>query len=267
MVYQVQETGIQSGAPIEVFRFTGTYNSYYLTSYYEAVTVNGQLYSPLTIERNALKVGTQEEDQLALEVTIPFNHAMVREYAYDQAPPTLVCEIFRVHDTDFNDSVLLWKGRVTAFTVEGQLAKLRVPAIFGYIMAGSAPTPRYQAPCNHVLYDVRCGVSEVANRQSTTITGVLNNIITVASNSFTGTDLIAGMLRLTSSGEARMIVSVTGLDITVTYPFSNIAIGGAVQLLRGCDHSFDTCKAKFSNGARYGGTPLVPARNPFTSKI
>lgn len=267
MTYQVQEKGIQSGAPIEVFRFTGTYNTYYLTSYYEAVTVDGQVYTPLTIERNALKVGTQEEDQLALEVTIPFNHAMVREYAYDQAPPTLLCEIFRVHDGDFNDSVLMWKGRVTSFTVEGQIAKLRVPAIFGYIMAGSAPTPRYQAPCNHVLYDVRCGVPEVSNRQATTVTGVLNNIITVAANSFTGTDLIAGMLRLTSSGEARMIVSVTGLDITVTYPFSNIPIGGAIELLRGCDHSFTTCKAKFSNGARYGGTPLVPARNPFTSKI
>lgn len=267
MVYQTQEKSIQSGAPIEVFRFTGTYNSYYLTSYYEAVTVNGQIYSPLTIERNALKVGTQEEDQLALEVTIPFNHEMVREYAYDQAPPTLLCEIFRVHDTDHNDSVLLWKGRVTSFTVEGKLAKLRVPAIFGYIMSGSAPTPRYQAPCNHVLYDSRCGVSEIPNRHGTTITGVINNIITVASNPFVGTDLIAGMLRLTSSGEARMIVGVTGLDITVTYPFSNIGATDGIELLRGCDHSFETCKTKFSNGARYGGTPLVPERNPFTSKI
>jgi len=267
MTYQTQETGIQSGAPREVFKFTGTYNNYYLTSYYESLTVNGQVYSPITIERNALKVGTQEEDQLALEVTLPFTHPMVREYAYDQAPPALVCEIYRVHETDYNDSVLLWKGRVTSFTVEGQLAKLRVPAIFGYIMAGSAPTPRYQAPCNHVLYDTRCGVNEILNRQATTITGVLNNIITVASNSFTGTDLYAGMVRLTSSGEARMIVSVTGLDITVTYPFSTLTVGDSVQLLRGCDHSFATCKTKFSNGARYGGTPLVPARNPFTSKI
>lgn len=267
MVYQTQEIGIQSGAPREVFKFTGTYNTYYLTSYYEALTVNGQVYSPLTIERNALKVGTQEEDQLALEVSIPFNHPMVREYAYDQAPPTLMCEIFRVHDTDYNDAVLLWKGRVTSFTVEGKLAKLRVPAIFGYIMSGSAPTPRYQAPCNHVLYDVRCGVSEAANRQTTNILGVLNNIVTVASNTFTGTDLIAGMVRLVSSGEARMIVGVSGLDITVTYPFSTLNIGDSVQLVRGCDHSFPTCKTKFSNGARFGGTPLVPARNPYTSKI
>lgn len=267
MAYLTDEASVQSGAPREVFRFTGTYNNYYLTSYFDPLTVNGQVYTPLTIERNALKVGTQEEDQLALEVTMPFTHPLIREYAYDQAPPSLLCEIFRVHETDFNDTVLLWKGRVTAFTVEGQIAKLRVPAIFGYIMAGSAPTPRYQAPCNHVLYDERCGVNEILNRHATTVTGFLNNIVTVASSPFTGSDLLAGMIRLNSSGEARMVVSVTGLDITVTYPFSTLSNGNPVQLLRGCDHSFTTCKTKFSNGARYGGTPLVPARNPFTSKL
>jgi len=267
MAYLTDETSVQSGAPREVYRFTGTYNSYFLTSFYEILTVNGQDYTPLTIERNALKVGTQEEDQLALEVTMPFTHPMVREYAYDQAPPALLCEIFRVHESDPNDSVLLWKGRVTAFTVEGKIAKLRVPSIFGYILAGSAPTPRYQAPCNHVLYDERCGVDEVSNRQSTTITGVFKNIITVAVNTFVGSDLIAGMIRLNSSGEARMIVSITGLDITVSYPFSTLRVGDAIQLIRGCDHSFATCKTKFSNSARYGGTPLVPARNPFTSKL
>lgn len=267
MTYQASETGIQSGAPREVYRFLGTYNNYFLTSYYKNLIVSGQVYTALTIDRNVLKVGTQEESQLALEVTLPFTHAMIREYAYDQAPPALTCEILRVHETDLNDTVLLWKGRVTAFTVEGKVAKVRVPAIFGYIMAGSAPTPRYQAPCNHILYDARCGVSEVGNKHSSTISGFLNNIVTVGSNPYNTSDLAAGMVRLVSSGEARMITGVTGNDITVSYPFSTLSIGNAVEILRGCDHSFATCKVKFSNGPRYGGTPLVPSRNPFTSKL
>lgn len=267
MAYQDSETGIQTGAPREIYRFLGTYNNYFLTSYYKNLIVGGQNYTAVSIDRNALKVGTQEESQLALEVTMPFTHPLVREYAYDQAPPSLVCEIYRAHETDLDDTLLLWKGRVTSFTVEGQIAKLLVPAIFGYIMAGSAPTPRYQAPCNHILYDTRCGVLESGNKHTTTVSGILNNIITVGSNPYLFADLAAGMVRRVSSGESRMITGVTASDITLTYPFSNISLGDSVEILRGCDHSFTTCKTKFSNGPRYGGTPLVPARNPFTSKI
>lgn len=267
MAYQTDETSVQGGRPREVYRFTGTYNTYRMTSFSTALVVNGETYSPITISRDALKVGTQEEDQLALEISMPFTHPMVREYAYDQAPPTLVCEIFRVHATDLNDTVLLWKGRVTSFTVEGQLAKIRVPAIFGYIMAGSAPTPRYQGPCNHLLYDARCGVSEALNKHSTTVTGFANNIVSVSSNPYGPPDILAGMIRLISSGESRMITNVTATDITVSYPFSKLEIGNPVEILRGCAHDFDTCKVKFANGPRFGGTPLVPGRNPFTGKI
>ncbi len=267
MAYQDSETGIQSGQPREVYKFTGTYNDYFMTSYYTELTVDGQLYSPFTITRSPLKVGTQEEKQLALDISIPFSHPMVVEYAYASAPPQLVCEIFRVHETDLNDSVLLWKGFVTSFTVEGLVAKIRVPSLFSSILQGSAPTPRYQAPCNHILYDSRCLVSEAANRQATTVVNTSLNVVEVASNSFTESDLLAGMIRQTSSGEARMITAVTGTSITVTYPFSNLADSDAIDIIRGCDHSFPTCVSKFANGTNFGGFPLVPERNPFTSKI
>lgn len=265
MAYQDDEKGIQSGAPIEVFRFVGSFNTYRYTSYAETVIVDGETYVPIAIKRDPLKVGTQSEDQLALEVSLPFTDPLVQEYAYDQAPPSLVLEIIRVHETDTNDQITLWKGRVTSFTVEGALAKVRVPSIFGYILQGSTPSPRYQAPCNHILYDTRCGVTEASFREIRTITGFTGNIVAVSAITQVPADLAAGMLRL-DNGEARMIISVTGLDITVTYPFSNISIGQTVDIIQGCDHSFATCKAKFNNGDRFGGCPLVPPRNPFTSK-
>ncbi len=267
MAYQDDETGIQSGAPIEVYRFVGSYETYRYTSYSKQVVVNGEVYNPIAITRTVLKVGTQEESQLALEITMPFTDPMIQDYAYDQAPPALVLEIIRAHETDQNDTVTLWKGRVTSFTVEGRLAKVRVPAIFGYILTGTTPAPRYQAPCNHILYDSRCSVLEAAFRETTTVTGFINNIISVASITQVPADLSAGMLRLASTGEARMITSISGLDITVTYPFSSIENGLACDLVQGCDHSFATCKSKFNNGPQYGGAPLVPARNPFTSKL
>jgi len=267
MAYQDNEGSVQGGAPIEVYRFVGTYKTYRYTSYSETVTVNGDVYTPIAITRSVLKVGTQEESQLALEVSLPFADPMVQDYGYDQSPPSLTLEIIRAHANDLNDTVTLWKGRVTSFTVEGRIAKVRVPAIFGYILTGTTPSPRYQAPCNHILYDSRCGVLEASFKETTTITSFLNNIITVAAITQVPADLSAGMLRITTTGEARMITSIIGLDITVTYPFSSIDTGLTVDLVQGCDHSFATCKSKFTNGPQYGGCPLVPARNPFTSKI
>lgn len=265
MAYQDSETGIQSGAPIEVYRFVGSFNTYRYTSYAEPVIVDGQTYNPIAIKRDQLKIGTQEESQLALEVSLPFTDPLVQEYAYDQAPPSLVCEIIRVHETDTNDQVTLWVGRVTSFTVEGALAKIRVPSIFGYILTGTTPSPRYQAPCNHILYDTRCGVNEALFRETRTVAGFIGNIVSSDAITQVPADLQGGMIRL-DNGEARMITSITGLDITVTYPFSNISVGQTMDIIQGCDHSFATCKAKFNNGDRYGGCPLVPPRNPFTSK-
>lgn len=266
MPYQDLETSIQDAAPIEVYRFTGSFETFRYTSYQSSIEISGEIYEPKAITREQLKVGTQEEDQLALEITLPFTDPMVRQYAYEQAPPSLICEIIRVHETDPNDSVTLWKGRATSFTVEGSLAKIRVPAIFGYILQGTTPSPRYQAPCNHILYDTRCGVNEALFRETRTVTEFLGNIVTVSALTQSPADLVAGMLRL-DNGEARMISSVTGTNITVTYPFSQIAVGQGCDIVQGCDHSFTTCKSKFNNGERYGGCPLVPARNPFTSKL
>jgi len=267
MAYQDEETGLTSGRPIELYSFDGTYNDYYLTSYSLPVTSNARLFTPIMISRNKLKVATQEETENALEITMPFDHPLVNEYAYQNAPPDLVFTLSRAHETDLNDTVVLWNGRVTGFSVEGRIAKLKVPALMSYALNGNAPTPRYQAPCNHILYDSRCRVDPATNQHVTTVTQITGNIITVASYPWAPGDAVAGQF-ISPAGEQRMIISTVGNDITVTYPFASINIGDSVTLRKGCDHAFDgDCKNKFSNGARFGGFPIVPARNPFTSTL
>lgn len=267
MAYQDEETSLTSGRPIELYRFDGTFNDYNLTSYSQPVTSGGVVYTPVSIDRNKLKVATQEETENALEITLPFDHPLVTEYAYQNAPPNLTFTLIRAHETDPNDTVTLWSGRVTGFTVEGRIAKMKVPALLSYALNGNAPTPRYQAPCNHVLYDTRCGVDPGVNQHITTVTQVTGNIITVASYPWAANDAVAGQF-ITPAGEQRMIISTLGFDITVTYPFSSINIGDNVTLRKGCDHAFNgDCINKFNNGARFGGFPIVPARNPFTSTL
>lgn len=267
MPYQDDETGLTTGRPIELYKFLGTYENFYYTSYSEQITSNGQVYTPLAIDRNKLKVATQEQTENALEITLPFDNAMVNQYAYQNAPPDLDFELIRCHETDFNDTVTLWAGRVTGFSVEGRTAKLKVPALMSYALNGNTPTPRYQAPCNHILYDTRCGVDPALHQHITTVTAIVGNIITIASYPWAPDDAVAGQM-ISPGGEQRMIVSTLGTDITVTYPFAGLEVGDNITLRKGCDHAFEgDCKNKFANGARFGGFPIVPARNPFTSTL
>lgn len=267
MVYAVDEVSAQDGAPIECYKFIGSFATYRFTSYQTEVTVGGEVYQPISIKRNAVKLTAQDQTQQALEIELPFNNNMINDYAYQSAPPSLDLELYRVHDTDTTDSILLWSGKVTSFTIEGFMAKLKVPSIFDYRLQGNVPTPRYQGPCNHIFTDPRCGISEASVRENVTVTGVNGNIITVSGLTFTESQLLAGKLAGPGGTESRMITNVTGSDITVAYAFSSLAVSDVATVTQGCDHSFTTCKNVFSNGINFGGFPVVPNRNPFTSKI
>ena len=267
MTYQSDEVGLTTGRPIELYKFTGTYTNYFMTSYSEEITSGGQLYTPEPISRNKLKVATQEKTEASLEITMPFDHPLIQSYAYENAPPDLTCEIIRVHDTDHEDSVTLWKGKVTSFFVEGQTAKIRVPSLFSYMLEGNAPAPRFQAPCNHILFDSRCGIAPSAHQHTTTVDSVVGRIIGLTTSSFSDGEAIAGVA-VNVAGEQRMIISNVGTTFTLSYPFATLSPGDSITVRKGCDHALQGhCINRFNNAANFGGFPLVPDRNPFTSTL
>lgn len=268
MSFESLETSRTDAQPIELFEFTGTFATYRMTSYQSPISAAGGTFVPVAgLERSVLKIGTQEEDSLALDITLPFDHPLVAAYAYNTAPPQLDFKLYRVHLSDLLSPVTMWTGKVTTFSVEGRKAQFRVPSLFSYMLTGSAPQPRFQAPCNHLLYDSRCQVSAAANQHTTTVTGITDRIITVAEHPYADNECNAGELVFTSGNQSRMIMGSAGNDFTVTYPFAQLTVGASITIRRGCDHSFDTCKSKFSNEINFGGFPLVPDRNPFTSKL
>lgn len=266
MPFATSETGEASSQPVEVYTFLGTYNTYRLTSFHRDVTVAGNLYKAVAMSRNRLKVGTQAEKEISIEVQLPFDHPMVREYGYQSSPPSLVMELRRAHFSDLTDAVLMWKGRVTGFSIEGRTAKLKIPSLFSYVLQGNTPTPRFQAPCNHVLYDVRCGVNPAAFQHTTTVVSVVGNVLDLASSPFVS-DACRGGRVIAPSGEQRMVIGNVGTAFTVTYPFSRLEAGTSVTVQPGCDHTIGTCRTKFSNKDNFGGFAGVPDRNPFTSTI
>lgn len=268
MSFEVVEKSPYDAEPIELFKFVGTINTYKLTTYSQEVTSGGDVYKPLAgLKRTVLKVGTQEDESANIDISMPFDHPLIAEYAYQTAPPTLEFELRRCHRSNPNDSILMWKGKVLSFSVEGRVAKLRVPSLFSFILNGVAPNARYQAPCNHRLYDARCQVDPASYSANTTISSIAGNIVEVASFPFADGACTGGEMIFSGGGERRMIIANTGTSITLSYPFATLEVGDTVTLRQGCDHSLTTCKAKFANGDNFGGCPLVPDRNPFTSKL
>jgi hypothetical protein len=179
MAYQDNEVSVQDGQPIECYKFTGSFNNYFYTSYGKQVTIAGDIYTPKAIKRNNATVGTQDNSDNALEITLPFNDNLVKEYLYQESPPSLGIEIFRAHATDLTDYKLLWVGQITSISVSENIATLLAPTFFSILLSGSSPVTRYQAPCNHVLYDGRCGVDPATNQQSATIMSISNNVVEV----------------------------------------------------------------------------------------
>lgn len=268
MAYQDNETGVDTSRPLELYKFSGTFNNYFLTSYVEEVVSSGETYVTAPISRNKLNVGTQENGgERALEISLPFDHPLTQEYAYENAPPDLTMELYRAHQQDFDDRVLLWSGRVTGVSVTGRIAKLKVPATFSFVLEGNTPTPRFQAPCNHVLYDNRCGVNPVLHQHITTINSVSGFNLNVASLPWLDGEGAAG-IAIGPGGESRMIISNVGTAVQVSYGFANISAGDSITFRKGCDHAISGhCLTRFNNVARFGGFPLVPDRNPFTTSL
>lgn len=269
MSYSTVEESIDRAAPIECYRFVGTFREYRYTSADQPVTLGGREYQPVAIRREAIRAGTQDDDQLAVEVTLPFDVAVVQDYAYADSPPGLVMEIYRSHRglTLSTDFVLMWKGEVASFSVQGRLASLVVPSVFSRLLQGDIPSAFWQAPCNHVLFDTRCGLSRAAHSASVGVIQVVGSSIRVDATPFPNGFLAGGEMVIQRNGERRMIVSNEADQIELRIRFSDLRVGDTVEITAGCDHSFSTCKAKFNNGLRYGGHPFIPDDNPFEGEI
>lgn len=267
MAYASDETSAASGRPIELYTFVGTNTTWRLTSYQQEIVSNGNTFTPETIERNSIKVNTHDESDNAIEVGLPVDHPIVDQYAFKVSPPSLMLTLQRCHESDPDDVVNLWYGPIISYSVQKRLAKLKVPDLFSYSIQNTIPRARYQAPCNHVLYDNRCGVNSASYSSTRTVSAINGNQITLDSSPFADGACNGGMMEFSDGSENRMIVSNTGTSFLVSYPFADLSVSDTVVIYQGCDRSFSTCKSKFSNGANFGGFPYVPQRNPFTTKI
>jgi hypothetical protein len=280
MAYLDDESSVANSAPVELYKFAGTYALYCYTSGPEDVTYDdgsfasdgitplGPLtYTAIAVERTEVRVGTQDDDSTDLTVTMSVLQQLVIDYGFTTSPPDLMLTIYRQQPTGVG---IYWHGPVTNISVDDRArAKLNCPSSLGAALVGNVPNVYYQTPCNNVLYDVRCKVDYAANSNVTTVSTVSADGKTVTVGGIGGLDgkLIGGELAL-GTGEIRMITAQAGDVLTVNFPFNTIDVGGACTIAAGCDHMYrGDCKTKFANQLNFNGFMFIPPDNPFATGI
>ena len=128
----------------------------------------------------------------------------------------------------------------------------------------------YQYTCDALLGDSRCGVNldTSAFKGSGTVdsTNGFSSLVATGLDSFQNSWFSKGVLTFTSgnnNGIKREVKSHFNTDGVVTIslweqtPFL-ISPSDTFDIVAGCDKSFKTCKAKFSNEVNFRGFPHIP---------
>jgi len=184
----------------------------------------------------------------------------IRKGLYDHAQ----IEVFVCNWADLSQGVLRlrkgWLGEV-AVNGEGYVASLRGMHDLLQQRVGDSYTPE----CRYDLGDGRCGINLAALTVSGTVTGVVSRqeFSDYTRGEATGVFNDA-ILTWTSGANAGAKMEVRAwvydaLSFTLWLPMEEtIAAGDTYEVAPGCDKRFATCRARFANGANYGGFPHLP---------
>jgi hypothetical protein len=269
--YDEYEQSVEDSSPIELYKFVGSFKTYYYTSADSTQTFAGQEYFPISVTRSRVRSGTQDDDNLSLDLSLPFDTDVVQDYAFAEVPPTLSLTIYRVQDEDITGTAwrVFWIGTVHGFSVNDRLATVQVPSLFQEALSGELPSIFYQVPCNHTLYDSHCQVVRALNTFDAVVQAVNGTEISLVGAPTTNGDLVAGEMVNGRNGERRKIFANVGTLITIGYPFVDIVAGDDVEVVRGCNHKGrdGDCKNKFDNYDNFGGFEDIPPDNPFVGEV
>lgn len=265
MTWDNQERSIDQSNPVELYRFEGQLGVYTFTSSDYDYIDGGTTYRAVSITRTEIMIGTIE-DENKLTITLPISEQIVEDYLMDVAPTTLNVTIYRVHpDTGLKETI--FTGEVASGGMANNTATFTVPSIFTMYMASEFPNLYYQAQCNHPLYSNGCGLLRADYSLTGTVESVTSrHVISVLA----AADRPSGWFtagEIHTSTERRLIVSHDAGVLKVNFPFRSISPGDAITLYAGCDHTIETCKAKFANELNFLGFPYTPGVNPFKSGL
>lgn len=269
--YDALEASADSSRPLEIYRFALGSATYAYTSAEDTVTVGGVDYRPIGISRNAITQGVDARRAI-LNLTVRASNPFAQRYVL--TPPgykaTLsVIRLQRDESPTFATQELIYKGSVkfVNFPDAGETAQIAVQTIES---STSRVVPRFSfmGMCNHMLYDVNCGVDPDLFAFSGTVSAVSGNVITLTGAGTSGIDFVGGYCRPNAVTDFRLIISQSGDNLTLLLPFEVNPTGQTVKAYAGCDHLLaGDCALVFDNVRRFGGFAYVPNKNVFTTGV
>ncbi len=180
-------------------------------------------------------------------------------------------EIWRVNWQDTSQRVLMRRGAI------GQVRRGRVQFVAEMRSLAHALNQTvgrtFQATCDAVLGDARCGVdltdpAYVGSGTVVTVTG--DRSFTVSGlSAFADGWFALGTLSWTGGAnagrKAEVLSDAVGTtDVIVTLleaPVRAIAVGDTFNITAGCDKRFETCRDKFANAVNFRGFPHIPGQD------
>jgi uncharacterized phage protein (TIGR02218 family) len=261
------EQSTQDGAPAELYTFVTPTITHRLTSFENDVVFGGQTYTAVPLARSTINVVDVATDQTEAVIELPASHTLAQTYANGIPVRQVEVTIVRYHPV-WAVSLQIWNGFASGLSFKDDTAAFRVPSGTADALETDVPSVIAQRLCNHILYDDMCQIARASFQVNTTINSISTDGRTITVNSvgaFTVDKLVHGEMLHNTSTERRTITVQNGssLSIQCEYPRGVVSIGDAVTLFAGCDHTLDTCKAKFNNVLNFGGHPQLPKSNIF----
>ena len=155
----------------------------------------------------------------------------------------------------------LFKGRVSTVDQVGRTSATLTIASDLVILDYDMPRNLFSPTCVHTLYDPGCGVVRGAYAANGTAgSGSTSSAIVfsgAAANYAQGAIVFSSGANANVRATVKSVAAGSTLNLVYPLPFAPAA-GDAFTVYAGCDHTQNTCTARFSNLANFRGFPYVP---------
>lgn len=259
MSFDTAETGVATGAPLEVYLFEMGAQSWAFTPNDGALVVSGVTYDPATISRGEIDL-SGEDEQGSLEVTLPRSSDVVGLFIPDLPPHPVTLTVRVGHRTETEWRVL-WSGEIASCDVrdsEATLTGLPISRALRRIL----PPNTFSAMCNWEWGSPQCGVDVEAYRLAIVVAALGGMTVTAADLASKPDGYFKGGWLEAPDGETHWIVRHVGDTVTLMSPFRSLPLGASLSAFPGCEHTIAACKT-FNNLPNFLGCPWTPNRNAF----
>jgi hypothetical protein len=242
----------------EIYSFVTPNATWRYTSYHQQVIFALETYSPVAMKRNGW-VNTTKAEPAQLKITLSLMPE-IQNMLTNSVIPQCDLTITRFFVADPLKNAVVFRGQLLSFVIVRDGSELTFQSS-GYLYSTKIPSFIYQATCNHMLFDGKCGIDQSLWADNYIDAAFDGTKITHAGIGSKPTNHYSHGL-VEYNGQKRMVTKSLGNDVFINVPFFNAGATGDVRIWAGCDQKAETCQAKFNNLENFLGFPYIPIKNP-----